>query len=164
MSQTPDPRESEYPSVELAYRIAIASYDVIQKRVESVETGIQTLLTYAITVSLAVCAVSATKGLSFRSLWFALAVCAFICAIATGVYARRKRGLIHLDPDVIYRRFLHYSEWEFKVQLISSAAKHFQINLTLVNSKLRLSDITSLLFTLEVVLLVIWLSASATVR
>lgn len=160
MSQNLDPRESQYPSVELAYRIAIASYDVIQKRIESVETGIQTLLTYAITVSLAVSAVSATKGLSFRSIWFALAACAFILAIGTGVFARRKRGLIHLNPTVIYSKFLHYSEWEFKVQLISSAAKHFEINLKLVNSKLRLSDIATLLFALEVILLVIWLSAS----
>ena len=156
-----DPSELKYPSVELAYRIAIASYDVIQKRVESVETGIQALLTYAITVSLAVSAASATRGLRFNSGWFFLAACAFILAIAVGVFARRKRGLIHLSPKFIRENFLHLSEWQFKLQLISSASAHFENNLKLVNSKLRLSDVAALLFTLEALLLVIWLSVAA---
>lgn len=150
-----------YPSLELAYKVAISSYDVMQKRVESVETGIQTLLTYAITVSLAVPAVSAAKGLSFRSIWFALAVGAFILAIGTGVRARQMRGLVHLDPKVIYEKFLHYSESEFRVKLIVSAATDFEVNRNLVNSKLRWADIASLLFTLELILLVIWMSAAA---
>jgi|KBSSwiStaDraftv2_1062776.scaffolds.fasta_scaffold659509_2 hypothetical protein len=155
----PESSTNAYPSVDLAYDIAIDSYDVAIKRIEWIDGRLQALLTFAATVGAAVLSVGASRGLlHFRSIWFYLAIISFVLATALGFYARFSGTIRVLDPEVFYERWLHFSPWEFKKDLIYFAAEDFQCNMRLSKRLWDLSIVVLILFFLEVVFLVLWVA------
>jgi hypothetical protein len=59
--------EEKYPSVDLAYTLALASYDLIQKRLDIIDTRLQTLIALIATVSLPIPAIAVAKNLTLNS-------------------------------------------------------------------------------------------------
>lgn len=151
--------EDEYPSVDLAYQIAIDSYDSVIKRIDSADARLQTLMTFAGTIGAAVPSVGASRGLlHFRSIWFYLAVISFTLAMILGFYARFSGTIRRLDPSVFYEKWLRFTPWEFKKNLIFFAAEDFQCNTALNKRNWDLSIAVLVLFLLEVVFLVLWVA------
>jgi hypothetical protein len=157
--QQPVKPEDEYPSVDLAYQIAIDSYDSVIRRIDSADGRLQTLITFAGTIGAAVPSVGASRGLlHFRSIWFYLAVFSFTSAMIIGFYARFSGTIRLLDPAVFYEKWLRFSLWEFKKNLIFFAAEDFQCNTKLNKRNWDLSIAVLVLFLLEVVFLVLWVA------
>jgi len=152
-----DNSETAFPSVDLAYDIAINSYDVAVKRIEWIDGRLQALLTFAATVGGAVVAASRSL-LHFRSVWFYLAVISFGFATIVGFYARFTGTIRVLDPAVFYQTWLHRSNWEFKKDLIYFAGEDFQCNIKLSEKIWNLSIVVLILFFLEVAFLVLWVA------
>lgn len=148
-----------FPGVELAYPIAIASYDAIAKRLDFVDGRIQTLLAFVVTTTAVVPSVANARGISFRSLWFILAMLVVATTLAVGSYARHSGKIHTLDPGTLYDRWLSYSEWEFKKNLIYWAGDAYNSNVALLERKWQLSVVITFLFFLEAVLLVAWVAA-----
>lgn len=150
--------EQTFPSVELAYPIAIASYELAQKRLDIIDSRLQTVIASGTTVSLAIPVLASAKGLSFSSLWFIAAVCVFFSAVILGTLARITGNIIVLNPARIYKDWLGFSEWEFKKNLIFFAGQHFESNRNLAKKRGWLTTITVALFIIEGLLLSVWAS------
>jgi len=157
--RSPITPEDQYPSVDLAYQIAVDSYDAAIKRIDSIDGRLQTLLTFAGTIGVAVPSAGVSRGLvSFRSPWLYLAILSFVLAIIVGSYARFSGTIRLLDPGVFYQKWLHFSPWEFKKNLIFFAAEDFECNTKLGKRNWDLSIVVLILFLLEVAFLVLWVA------
>jgi hypothetical protein len=82
-----DNNEQTYPSVDLAYQIAVASYDSAVKRLDTIDGRIQTILAFIVSVTVAVPSIGGARGISFNSVWFISAVVVTVAAIGIGIYA-----------------------------------------------------------------------------
>ncbi|MDT4895908.1 MAG: hypothetical protein QOH25_985 [Acidobacteriota bacterium] len=145
-----------YPSVDLAYSFAVASYEVAQKRIDAVDSRLQTLLALGATVSLPIPVLANAKALSFNSTWFIAAACAFAFAMIAGTVARLRGRIILLHPSQLYQSWLHFSEWEFKKNMVYFAGQHFEANRSLAEIRGRLTTLTASLFLVEGVCLAMW--------
>jgi hypothetical protein len=148
--------EEDYPGVEQAYPFAVASYELAQKRLDIIDSRLQTIVALGVTLSLPVPALLATRGANFRSWWFIGAACVFVCAIAVGTFARIVGHITVLHPSDFYAKWLRFPEWEFKKNLIFFAGQHFEKNRTLARNRGLCTTLTFLLFILEGVLLAVW--------
>src|SRR5689334_12408538 len=95
MSEKP---EEAFPSMGLAYNIAVGSYDVLIKRLDSMDTRLQTMLALFASVTAAVPTIVANRGLSFNSYWFYAAIGAMALATFTTAITRLAGEVQVLDP------------------------------------------------------------------
>jgi hypothetical protein len=152
--------QEQYPGVELAYPLAVASYDTIIKRLDFVDGRIQTLLAFAVTTIAIVPSVANARGIAFRSIWFYFAILAVAAILVVGSYARHTGTIAVLNPAILYEKWLAHSEWEFKKNLIYWAGVDFASNSELLVKKWQLSVAITFLFFLETVFLVAWVAAA----
>jgi hypothetical protein len=152
--------ESEYPSVELAYPIAIGSYDTAIKRLDALDSKLNTLLTFAVSVSLAVPVLANAKNLSFRSSWFITAAVAFVLGVGVTTFARLNGSLNLLDPRVIYDSYLDLDHWNFKRHTIDWAGDNWRHNQKLINRNANLGSVAATLFALEALAVGAWVVAA----
>lgn len=158
MSVTIDELAEKYPSVDLAYPLAIAAYDLAQKRLEATESRLQTLIGFAATATLAIVTAASGKGLNFHSRWFVAAMGACAVGIIVATQARLVGELKVLNPQSLYDEWLSFSEWEFKKNLIYFSGDAFVQNSALVNKKGRVAVFSAIMFFLEAALLAVWLA------
>lgn len=157
-SNTPNSLEETYPSIDLAYDIAVESYKTGVERLDSIDARIQTLTVF--TVSVIAVVVSATAGrLSFRSCWFYAAVLLLLLSIAASLYARWTGDIWLLKPSEFHDKWLHKSPAQFKTDLIYWSGCDFLDNMKLVEDKWRLSLFAIILFALAVACLTVWVAA-----
>jgi len=157
MSQSvKDNNEQKFPSVDLVYPLALASYDVAQKRLEVVEKRLQEILGFAVTVSLGTIALFANKNYHFKSFLFALAMLAGLSGLVIGTYARLQGYLVLIKPSVLHEKYLTLSESTFKRYFLYFAGEHWRTNASLINRKGKLTNIAVVFFVLEIILLSLW--------
>jgi len=148
----------DYPSVDLAYDLAVQSYDSAHKRWEAADTRLQTLLTFTVTVELALPPLLHTNvpQTRFRSAWFIFAVVVYVLSTGIGVFLRFWKGLILLNPKHIYNKYLGYSEWEFKKNIIFWAGEDYEANHKMINLKVKSTIVMLILFLVGDLLLISW--------
>lgn len=150
------PEEDDYPSVDLAYSIAVASFEVAAKRFDSIDGKLQTLMAFVATVSVAIPSLAAGRGITFSSRWLYIAAVFFLVSMALGVWARLMGTLKVLMPSVLFREWLSVPGWEFKKDMIYYAGTAFDDNLKIVALKWKCTVIMTVLFVLEVLCLTAW--------
>jgi hypothetical protein len=151
--------KDRYPSVNLAYEIAIDSYDALVKRVDSIDGRLQTLLALFATVTATVPVIGAARGLSFHSRWFYGAVCAMVLATLVTAAARLAGHVKLLDPNTLNADYwLKYSEWEFKSLIIQYAGQAFTANKRLVDRKWFYTILVTITFFAGAACLALWVS------
>jgi hypothetical protein len=148
--------EDKIKSVDLAYELALTSYDTAFKQLDNMDARIQTLMAFGTTVSLALPAIFMSKGISFASGWFVAAVLTYILAIAVGIYARLTGDLTLPNPKILHKDWLDFSVQEFKEKFTYYAGEHFDKHTDLSRWKWQLLTLMSLLFLLQGILLVLW--------
>jgi len=148
--------EDDYPGVVHAYPMALASYELAQKRLDVIDSRLQTIIALGVTLSLPVPALLASRGASFRSAWFIAAVCVFVCAILVGTLARLIGNILLLHPSDLYANWLRFQEWEFKKNLLFFAGEHFEKNRKLARNRGFCTTLAFLLFICEGILLAVW--------
>jgi len=152
--------EKTYPSVKLAYPIAVASYDVALKRLDAMDGRLQTIITFIVASSAVVPSVAAGR-VHFRSGWFYAALGCFVLAIVVGTIARLKGRIKVLVPRRAFNHWLHKPEWEFQNDFIAFAADDFEENNTLVLFKWKCTIALSVLFLCQAACLVVWVVGSS---
>jgi hypothetical protein len=148
--------EQQYPSVELAYPFAAAAYEVAQKRLDAVDSKLQTLMAVGVSLSLAVPAIVVSRGVRFASVWFIAACVFFLLAICIGLYARVTGDLRVINPMRIYNHMLHLSVSDFKVEAVYWAGKDFETNRDMIERKAKLGTYALIAFLIESALVVVW--------
>lgn len=152
--------EKTYPRVDLAYPIAVDSYDVALRRIEGMDGRLQTILTFIVGVSAVIPPVAANRGIHFRSNWFYAALLVFGFSVAVGTWGRLARKPKVLNPRHALNYWLHKPEWEFKKDFIAFAADDFDYNRKLVDFKWLCTVAVTLLFACQAVCLAVWVMDS----
>lgn len=152
--------EKDYPGVDLAYDLAVNSYDSIIKRLDIMDGRLQTILAFAATTTAVVPTVANARGLSFRSWWLFLGLGAFVAQLVIGTLGRSFGTVRLLKPEIFYEKWLDKSPWTFKKDLVFWAGKDFNDNAALLRTKWRLTLIVSVLFFVEVIFLLAWVAAA----
>jgi hypothetical protein len=149
--------ENRFRSVNLAYDIAIDSYDVLGKRLESIDGRLQTMLTILVSSTVAMLAIAANRRLDFHSKWFYGAAGFIALAVIIAVAARLYGKIEVLNPSVLNSdKWLACSEWEFKNLVIRAADNAFTKNNRLINQKWKACVVVIVIFSLGAVCLVMW--------
>lgn len=151
------PVEEKYPSLDLVYPIAIASYDTMAKRLDAIDGRIQTLTAFALTAAIAVPTIGKGQNLSLYSIWFQLAMGGLVLAILVSVYARLTGKVRMLKPDNLLKGSLHLPQATFKTYAIHYAAEAFKANNSQLERKWKLSVVSMIIFALALGLLFVWL-------
>ncbi|MGB7209319.1 MAG: hypothetical protein WBD27_11710 [Pyrinomonadaceae bacterium] len=150
--------EAKFPSVELAYPIAVDSYDVAIKRLDLMDGRLQTLLTIIVTFFAAFVTIGNYQKADFSSYLFAISVIVFFVNVAAGIYARLAGSVKLLNPDNLYKDWLADSEWEFKKNMIYFASMSFTENMTEVYTKWQFSVWLSFGLFLQAVCQLAWVT------
>ena len=79
--------KENYPGIELAYPIAVESYEVAVKRLDLMDGRLQTILMFAATLMVAVASVGTARKADFQSLWFYLGMAFFLGGAVYGSWA-----------------------------------------------------------------------------
>ncbi|MBK8810688.1 MAG: hypothetical protein IPN69_08140 [Acidobacteria bacterium] len=148
--------EQQYPSVELAYPIAVASYESTTRRLDAIDGRLQATLTMVSTVTAAFVTVALTYGTKIWSIWFLFAMTAAAVSIALGLFARDAGKVILLSPAALRDAWLHNPRMVFMVDLIHDAADNFNANIDRLESKWRRLVQMTIAFTFELFFLVVW--------
>ena len=156
---------SHWPSVDLAYEFVAPSYDWAQRRFESIERRIHTFLAFTatLTIGVPVLATTAVDHANFASGWFIAAVACAIATLALGMAAKilsSIAGFQFLDPDSLYKDWLRISEREFKENAVFWAGEHSKKNIALIHKMGLMLGGMHILFSAEVILLLIWVIAA----
>lgn len=151
--------EDKWPGILFAYDFVKPSYDWMATRLEAAVSRSQALLTFAATITLGfpVLGAAVSRGISFRSIWFLVAIASFFALVVAGLVARHTGDLVLLDPGELYRRCASMSEWEFKRQALYYAGEAFDENVTVTNRKMRLGTAMSVLLVVETLSFLVWL-------
>ena len=144
--------QATWPGVKLAYDFVLPSYQWAITRFEAVDSRIQTLQAFIVTVTLGLPTIATfiVKNIQFTSWWFIMACILAMTAVVIGVIGRSWGGITLVHPNILYEKWLHREEWEFQKDMLYFAAEHFEENASLVNWKGRLITIMTILFLLEV--------------
>lgn len=151
--------ENEFPSVDLAYPIAMSSFEWAHKRFEAVEARAQAALTFAATATIAVIPLALTKGLPASSPWLIGAVLAFLAGVVLATWARVGGRMNLVSPAILFEKWLHLPPWEFQKDMIYFSGQAWDANRVLVTLKQRLVILATLTFAFETILVVVWVGA-----
>jgi hypothetical protein len=148
--------EEQFPSVELAYPIAVASYDVALKRLDTMDGRLQTIVAFAVSVFGGFVSFASSSKVAFSSCWFVIATILCAAAAGYGIYGRLSGDVRILKPSNLCKDWLSDDKWTFQKDLIYGAAKAFDENMTLVTRKWQISVCVTILLVCEVAALTVW--------
>ena len=157
--------ESQWQSVDLAYEFVMPSYDWVQRRYESVERRTQTFLAFTATLTLGLptLMIVLNRDADFGSVWFIAAMVTAVLILALGIAAKLISGISAIrfpNPAILYRRWMYYTELEFKMNAIYWSGQHFDANLSRIDKLGWMLTGMLCLFSIEVILLLIWVVVS----
>ena len=133
----------KYPSTELAYKIAIDSYELMSKRNEAIDSKIQNSMTVGLTLFVALCTFAKFKNVSFDAGAFAFAALLIILSILLNLYSRIHGEVQHIDPQVMHAKWLHKETVTFQADAVSVAGEAYKLNKKCIEEKWKML-ITSL--------------------
>jgi hypothetical protein len=154
--------KAQYPGVDLAYDIALDSYDSLIKRIDNIDGRIQTLLTFAATTTAVIPTVANSRNISFRSGYLYVAISLFAIQLIAGIIGRYVGNIRLLRPESFYAKWLHKDAWTFKKDLIHFAGVDFEHNATLLSRRWLISLALSILYFVEVGFLLVWIAYKPT--
>ena len=150
--------EKEFPSLDLIYDLAVASYEVAQKLLDAMNLRLQKLLALLLPLVLAfpvaLKALNLHMGANFLwategSLLLSITLCLIGCA----------HGHIQrIDPSVLFEHYLSSSCSEFKRDTIKNAGEAMVQNVKTINRKWLFYLFAIISFGLSVVFLILWAS------
>ena len=158
-SDNPQDLSLKYPSVCLAYDLAIKSYDRAVEQAGHMDSKIQSLISLSCALTFAIPIVSRSLQINLASYWFWVIIITFVVTVFVGLVGRFlifKGNLRYPDPGKLYKDNLGQPEWEFKKDFIYYAGTSFKWNTGLVNGRWYCAVIMSFLLALEVLLVAIW--------
>lgn len=146
----PDDDPEDYPSVELAYPIALSSYETLLKRVDAQESRAQAFLAFVVAITVAVPAIASAGGISLKSTWFFVAISLFVLSALINVFGRLHGDIYLINPARVYETELHKTPWQFRKDAIYFAGQDYQRNNALILRRHRLSVWMMAVFVAEV--------------
>jgi len=149
--------EEQYPYIKPAYEIALKSYDWCINRSNAIDGGIDKLLGWISSVTLALIAfISTHYTVNFSSKWFYCSMILFVGAIISGLATKAVGSLKLLHPKILHEEFYSLDEFQFKTDILIRAGEAFTNNQFLVNWKGWVSILMIICFIAEMFFLLKW--------
>jgi hypothetical protein len=149
-------QESEYPAVELAYPIALGSYEALTKRLDSLDGKLQTTLNMFVTMCLAFVSLAGARGVKFNSGWFLAIAIIFAVSITVGLTGRLVGKIDTIHPLKLFNDYLGNSPWEFKKDMIWAAGQSFTKNSMLLERRWRYCVALTVFLVVQAVVMTAW--------
>lgn len=149
----------EYPGTDLAYDIAVESYSLAERRRDAVHQRIDVLLSFVTTVTVAapVIVASVFEEPNFNSPLLIAAGVVYLLLVVGALGARLVGSLRQISPKLLYERWLHLEEPEFKRRMIYWAGEHADAARKVTNLKALVATILAVLFVVEGALFLAWI-------
>jgi hypothetical protein len=156
-SQT-DEFHDPWPATDPAFEFVRPSYDLVLKRLDTVEMRIRAILTLAATLTLAAPAFipSFAGAREPLSVWFIGALVTFGVIGWNGLGPPSRGHVRIISPRYLFERTLHLPAAEFKRLVLRTAGEDFDANMALIDHHGNLADRMGVLLILEAVLLLCW--------
>ena len=151
--------KDQFPSVELAYPIAVSSYEMALKRLDTMDGRLQTIIAFSVSVFGGFVSFASSSNLAFNSSWFIVAVLLCSFAAGYGIYGRLYGDVKMLKPSNLYEGWLADDKWVFQKDMIFRAGLAFDENMALVTKKWKISVCVTILLVFEVAALTVWILA-----
>lgn len=146
----------DFPSIDLAYPIAVAAYDVALRRLDTMDGRLQTAMAFNVSVFGAFVTYAGSTGISFASLSFIVAAILCLGNVVLGTWGRFHGKVRLLRPTTLYNEWLSDSEFKFKVDMVYHSGIAFDGNMHLSDRKWKISMAMMFSFFLQVSALVLW--------
>lgn len=156
---SPEYLEQHFPSLELVYPLAVASYDTIIRRIDAVVTRVQTMTAFSLTTLLAVPILARAQDIEFNLLFFAAVLC-MLFAITVSVFAQWTGEVRNLNVEALRDDFLHLDKPVFQNYIIYYAAESYKKNVAVLTKKWRLGVVSLVFFALSLSSLLAWVLTS----
>ena len=153
-----DDLQTQFPSIDLAYELATQSYDSIRPRWEAINGLFHSLLSLAMTLTLATPVLAKALDLSLETHWVIAVLTMFLLTSALCLWGRLTGSLRMLSPDDLYNKHLAHTESEFKKTVIYWAGQDFNLNAARIHKKWRISVCATGFLCLEAALVVLWIA------
>jgi hypothetical protein len=125
-------------ALEMAYKLAVDSYGVLQKRVEAMDTRYLSLVTWFSSIYGLLLTLIATKSTVTSyclTSWLIIPVLAFIGGAYCAMHGLHKTGFNNIDPGKFDNNWLNSSENKFRYDAIILAGEAFTTNNDFINDK-----------------------------
>jgi hypothetical protein len=163
----PEQQMSKEDSLDLIYDIAIKSYEVLERRYQSMDSRIQMVLSFAIGLVVVVLTLIKTtlEHPDFSSKLFLASMGAYALAVASALIGAFRWPVLTLRPKILYDKFRQLPETEFKTKLVYVAGVDAETMINTIAKKRYAAFTAIVLFIAASALLVVWaLRASIPVR
>ena len=150
----------KYPSIPAAFEFVLPAYDMAERRLRGVETRIQLLVGFAGTSNVAALTVAGAlvDDVNFSSGWFIGNVVLLGIVLVIGMFAMSLGTLTVPALGDFHAMWLDKRIALFKSDAILNAATHQKTNLDLVNLKGHTATALSILFVVQIALLMTWIA------
>ena len=148
--------EKEFPSIPLAYELAMRSYDQMQKNRGSLNSLFMRLMSFAVPLTLAIPVLSKALGLTIEKGWWVAIALLFLGAMICYLCGRLRHPQPLIDPGLVYERDLHKPQIEFQKDYIYWVAEDFKAGRKALDAKWRWCVVASVILCLEVLTVIFW--------
>ncbi len=147
-----------YPSIELAYHDARASYDITLRRLDAIDKRLDTLQATAATISFAVPVLIKTlqTNATLKSPWLLIALSLFALVEFAATVVRAWGGVTVVDPRALYTKTLHLPPRVYHLRAVYWAGQHFEKNRKVINLKGAAANGLTAAVVIEFALLLVW--------
>lgn len=155
----PEQESEEQPtSMDIAYKFVLPSYEWTLRRLEAVESRLQSLLMFVASITLAIPVIAGALIEDLSSIANAWAIAIFLCAaLAAGIgLGARWKGLVFLDLNDRINATGH-SRWQFRRDTLCHARFHYDQNTRRIAWKGLAADAMSFLVLVEASLGAWWI-------
>ncbi len=150
--------ENDFPSLDLAYDIAIAAFETSQKRMDAVDGKTQSLTTMCVASFFAVPTIAKALNIPFASVWFALALLLIAASVIVGVVALKSGKIDRLDPAVLFSDWLDLPKGQFMKDAIYYSGESLDSANTVIERKWSLHNLSLILYFVALLASAAWLA------
>ncbi|MDQ6788760.1 MAG: hypothetical protein M3033_18305 [Acidobacteriota bacterium] len=144
-------------SIDLAYKVAIDYFESSIKRFDAIDSKIQTLFTFAIGVfAIAPTLIKSNVNTKLNTtFWIGMGL--LVLSGLISIIARLYGKLNILNPRIIFEKTLDLNTNDFKKSVINTAAKAYDNNSQVIETKHNLNVTSMMVFGVALLFLVYWL-------
>lgn len=152
--------KEKYPSVDLAYKIAIASFEVMSKQWHSINSLLHALLSISLSFVVAVPLIAKAANITVTDKRV-IAILVFCGLTAICCMIGRLRGSLRvIDPGALYAHAIQKEQEMFKRDMVHSAGKEFKTNQQRIKNKWYISLTATVFLVCQILALVFWILCS----
>ena len=148
-------KTTDFPSLDLVYPLAVASYETARQRKTAQDSRIQIILTLTLAITGAIPAVYQIFGINPNIPFMIAAGVFFLAGSGFLLIALMRNSLKSLTISILHEHYISLSETETKENLIHYAGQADEENSRYIETRWRLITLAVLFLALEVLALVL---------